>query len=265
MPAVGVEVDARERARAERQLAGRGLDGGEALAVAREHPEVREQVMAEVDRLGALQVRVAGHRQSRWRSAAPSSARISAAIPSPAACACARVNSAMSVATWSLRERAVCSLPPTGPASSVTRRSIAMWMSSSSGRNGNVPSLQLVLDRVERREQLVAVLGGDDRLRREHARVGARQVDVVGAEPPVEADRGVELPEDRVLRLAEAGHRRRSLRDAARRPSDRRAAASATRATWPSVIAGKNGSAIERAATSSHTGNSPSRWPKRSR
>jgi hypothetical protein len=41
--------------------------------------------------------------------------------------------------------------------------------------------------------------------------------------------------------------------------------ASATRATWPSVIPGKNGSAIERAATSSQTGNSPGRWPKRSR
>lgn len=43
-------------------------------------------------------------------------------------------------------------------------------------------------------------------------------------------------------------------------PSD-----SATRDTWPSLIPGKNGSAIERAATSSQTGNSPSRWPKRSR
>ena len=41
--------------------------------------------------------------------------------------------------------------------------------------------------------------------------------------------------------------------------------ASATRATWPSVISGKNGSATDRAATSSQTGNSPSRWPKRSR
>ena len=40
---------------------------------------------------------------------------------------------------------------------------------------------------------------------------------------------------------------------------------SATRVTWPSVSSGKNGSASERAATSSHTGNSPSRWPKRSR
>ena len=36
-------------------------------------------------------------------------------------------------------------------------------------------------------------------------------------------------------------------------------------ATWPSVISGKNGRAIDRAATSSQTGNSPSRWPKRSR
>jgi predicted ATP-grasp superfamily ATP-dependent carboligase len=41
--------------------------------------------------------------------------------------------------------------------------------------------------------------------------------------------------------------------------------ASATRATCPSVMSGKNGSAIDRAATSSHTGNSPSRWPNRSR
>ena len=56
-----------------------------------------------------------------------------------------------------------------------------------------------------------------------------------------------------------------------RRPGVRRllqaavSSASATCATWPSVMRGKNGSAIERAATSSQTGNSPSRWPKRSR
>src|SRR4051812_3093327 len=37
----------------------------------------------------------------------------------------------MSVATWSLRLRAVCSLPPTAPTISVSRRSTAMWMSSS--------------------------------------------------------------------------------------------------------------------------------------
>jgi hypothetical protein len=40
---------------------------------------------------------------------------------------------------------------------------------------------------------------------------------------------------------------------------------SATRATSPSVISGKNGNASDRLATSSHTGNSPSRCPNRSR
>ena len=59
---VGVEVDAGERAGAERQRPGRALGEGEARAVALEHPEVREQMVAEVDGLGALQVRVAGHR-----------------------------------------------------------------------------------------------------------------------------------------------------------------------------------------------------------
>ena len=87
----------------------------EALAVAHEHPEVGEQVVRQVDRLGALQVRVAGQRpvevalggvdeRRAQRRRAP---RVAAAPPS-------RVNSATSVATWSLRERAVCSLPPTG-------------------------------------------------------------------------------------------------------------------------------------------------------
>ena len=71
--------------------------------------------------------------------------------------ACARVNIAMSVATWSLRERAVCSLPPTGPTISVSRRSTAMWMSSSSGRNGNSPASSSASHAVEPVEQLVTV------------------------------------------------------------------------------------------------------------
>mmetsp|Transcript_7467 Transcript_7467/g.14687 ORF Transcript_7467/g.14687 Transcript_7467/m.14687 type:complete len:218 (-) Transcript_7467:230-883(-) len=37
----------------------------------------------------------------------------------------------VSVATWSLRERPVWSLPPTAPTNSVRRRSFAVWMSSS--------------------------------------------------------------------------------------------------------------------------------------
>ena len=63
--------------------------------------------------------------------------------------ACARTSSARSVATWSLRERAVWSLPPGGPISSVRRRSIAMWMSSSSSRNSKRPPIELAADLVE--------------------------------------------------------------------------------------------------------------------
>ncbi len=55
-------------------------------------------------------------------------------------------HSRRSVATWSLRLRAVCSLAPAGPASSVTRRSTAVWMSSSLWTKANVSVGQLVLD-----------------------------------------------------------------------------------------------------------------------
>src|ERR1700736_5609968 len=46
-----------------------------------------------------------------------------------------------SVATWSFRLRPVCSLPPAGPASSMSRRSTAVWMSSSPAWKANVPRL----------------------------------------------------------------------------------------------------------------------------
>src|SRR5438105_121056 len=75
-----------------------------------------------------------------WSSARASSSRISPLIACRAAAERSRVYIARSVATWSLRERAVWSLPATGPASSVSRRSIAMWMSSSSSRNVKRPS-----------------------------------------------------------------------------------------------------------------------------
>ena len=61
------------------------------------------------------------------------------------------------------------------------------------------------------------------------------------------------------------GSAKRDMQGESRRGSSTARSAAATRSTWPSVISGKNGSATERAATSSQTGNSPSRWPKRSR
>ena len=81
----------------------------------------------------------------------------------------------------------MCSLAPVAPAISVTRRSIAVWMSSSVGANANVPARELLLDAVER---------GDDHLRarrsveqadaREHVHVRARTGEVVGREAAVE-------------------------------------------------------------------------------
>mmetsp|Transcript_23554 Transcript_23554/g.63391 ORF Transcript_23554/g.63391 Transcript_23554/m.63391 type:complete len:210 (+) Transcript_23554:1024-1653(+) len=51
-----------------------------------------------------------------------------------------RIHIRTSVATWSLRERPVWSLPPFGPMSSVRRRSFAVWISSSPGLSSNVPA-----------------------------------------------------------------------------------------------------------------------------
>lgn len=42
--------------------------------------------------------------------------------------------------TWSFRERPVCSLPPTAPMISESRRSLAVWMSSSPGLISNSPA-----------------------------------------------------------------------------------------------------------------------------
>ena len=119
---------------------------------------------------------------------------------------------------------------------------------------------QLVADLLEAADQLVAVQLGDDLAFAEHRRVRDRLVDVVGSQPPVESDRVVERPERVVLARREAAAGDPALTIAAARAHDRSTAvsASATWATCPSVIAGKNGSAIERAETSSQTGNSPS-------
>ena len=88
----------------------------EPAPVAFEHLDIREEVMREEHRLGRLDVRVAGHDRRRvaraQRSRAPARARRSPHRARPAR-RCSQ--SRRSVATWSLRERPVWSLPATGP------------------------------------------------------------------------------------------------------------------------------------------------------
>ena len=92
----------------------------------------------------------------------------------------------MSSATWSLRLRPVCSLAPVAPAISVTRRSIAVWMSSSVGANANVPVGELLLDAVERGGDHLALLLVEQADALEHVHVRARSREIVGREPAVE-------------------------------------------------------------------------------
>ena len=96
-----------ERGRAERQPVDAPAAVGEALDVAREHLVVGQQVMAERDRLRDLQVREARHDrvgvalgQVEQRAAQRRAARTTSASIAP------RSHRRMSVATWSLRERA---------------------------------------------------------------------------------------------------------------------------------------------------------------
>ena len=78
--------------------------------------------------------------------------------------------------------------------------------------------VELGADFVQPPLDLLEILGADDLAAGEHARVGERLFEVVGRQTEVELDRRVQPAEGRVLRLAEAGHRLRSLgSDEARR------------------------------------------------
>ena len=188
-PSAGRWRSSRRPARRRRAAGPASARHGEAqpLAVARQHPDVGEQVVGEVDGLGALEMGVARQRPVEvglgGGDRAPASAPRRPRSPPAAA---SRVKSATSVATWSLRERAVWSLPPTGPATSVSRRSTAMWMSSSSSRNGKRPSASSAATASSAGQQRVAVGAGDDVLRREHARVRAGLGDVLAPQAAVE-------------------------------------------------------------------------------
>ncbi len=89
------------------------------------------------------------------------------------------------MAIWSLRLRPVCSLAPTSPAISVTRRSTAVWMSSSSGLKTKVPGVQLPLHLVEGGQQHGHLVGGQQAPPPEAPHVGPGAGQVVEGQDPV--------------------------------------------------------------------------------
>ena len=138
-------------------------------------------------------------------------------------------HSRRSVATWSLRLRPVWRRAPAGPASSVTRRSMAVCTSSSVGAKANVPADSSAAtcssaSRTAADVRLVEQPGPP-----QPADVGLRTADVLGPQPPVEREAGrvgeellgrpgreAPVPERRPR-----GGRRRRLRVLARRHARR--------------------------------------------
>ena len=100
----------------------------------------------------------------------------------------------MSVATWSLRERAVCRRLPASPTSAVSRRSMLRCTSSRSTRPGELAALDLAADRRHAALDRGEVGRGQHADGGEHARVRERARDVDAGEAAVEVDRrGVAL------------------------------------------------------------------------
>ena len=90
------------------------------------------------------------------------------------------------MATWSLRLRPVWILAPAEPASSVTRRSTAVWMSSSDSANAKVPSTSSVSTASSAARTAVDLVGREDPRPAEAAHVGPAAGDVVGEQALVE-------------------------------------------------------------------------------
>jgi hypothetical protein len=121
-----------QRGGAQRAFVHPGARRAKRPAVAAEHLDIGQQMVAEGHRLGRLQMGEAGHDGRGVRlglgqqpAAAPSSWAIERSQAS-------RTQRRKSVATWSLRERAVCSRPAGRRSARFSRASTFMWMSSNS-------------------------------------------------------------------------------------------------------------------------------------
>ena len=249
--AVDLPVDPGQGAGAERHHAGAVERELEAEDVAGKHPEIGQQVVAEVDGLGALEVGVAGHRPVLVRLGQ----RQQALHRRPAELDRLQrvdldhhrhVGGDLVVAGAAGVELA--GQRPDLLAEQALDRHVDVLVGVLEGEamlgHAGAHPLQAGVDL----GQLLRVENADPE---QAAGVGPRLVDVVGRQLPVEWQRAVERPEARVWIFAKAAHQGR----------DRIAVASSwqTRSTSASLIAGKKGSARECAAAASATGNWPSR------
>jgi hypothetical protein len=152
-------------------------------------------MMAEGDGLGRLQMGEARHDRAACAPACFTSARCSTSNPAEARAQASRTHSRKSVATWSLRERAVCSRAPAGPTISVSRASMLKWMSSSSRLKAKRPAA--ISRRSGRaRHDRVRIGLADDALGGQHPGMRLRARDIVIGEAFVEIDGDVYLLHD---------------------------------------------------------------------
>ena len=195
--AVDREGGAGERRRAERAFVEAPPRIREAAAVAGEHLDIGEEMVAEGDRLRRLQMREARHRRRRRRRApsrrAPAAARRAARRGASIA---SRTQSRMSVATWSLRERAVCSRPAAGPMRSCEALSTFMWMSSSARENVKAPLSISAAMALSPRSIAVTSSRGRMPVAPSIAACASEPRMSWGAKPLVEIDGGVDLLHD---------------------------------------------------------------------
>ena len=208
LSAVDVEVHARQRAGAQRQAPGFVLGERKPPVVAREHPEVRQQVVPEVHGLRPLQVGVAGHgpvgvllgarqqrahqRRDRRLGSARSLARVHRQVGRDLVVARTRCVQPSAHRPRDLRQ---------SPLDRHVDVLVALL-------EREALLAQLALDRVEPRQQRVAVRAREDAAIGQHARVCARLGQVLWPQAPVKRKRGVEPVEIGMMGLIQARHGR---------------------------------------------------------
>ena len=151
--------------------------------------------MREEDGLRGARVRPGGHDDAlpQGRLRAVEEREPEAPQPRPALAIAASVQRRRSSATWSLRERPAWTRRPASPASSISRRSMFRWMSSSASSNRKRPSaisFSIVFSPFWIRASAAC---GEEPGAPEAAGMRARAGDVLRREPPVEGVRDGEL------------------------------------------------------------------------